>query len=101
MCARRPQYGLSTAKEAKQWVALELRHKEALQRMEELIDEPDMATGHAFIIFHKEVDRNKMYLLFLDPATRPRLQSEAWPRLPYKPPEKSRLPSCLRCCMSL
>ena len=67
--------------------------------MQTLIDEPDMATGHAFIIFHKEVDRNKMYLLFLDPATRPRLQSEAWPRLPYEPPEKSRLPSCLRCCM--
>ena len=80
-------------------MALEQKHRSALATMQKLIEEQDVATGHAFIIFHKEVDRNKMYLRLIDPATRPRLQSEAWPRLPYEPPEESVLPACMSCCV--
>ena len=36
----------------------------ARDEMDKLANEPDVATGHAFIAFHAELDRNKFYVLF-------------------------------------
>ena len=69
------QYGVATTKEAKLSLLLQAKYTKARARMEELLDEPDIATGHAFIVFHYEADRNKMATLFRDEATRPRLPS--------------------------
>ena len=56
--------GMWIEKEKAALTALVPKFSELRDQMKELIDEPDVSTGHAFVIFKEELDRNKCYSHF-------------------------------------
>ena len=60
----RQQLGQSTEAVEKQLTALAEEYVTVKERMVKLVEEPDMATGHAFVVFNYERDRNRCARLF-------------------------------------
>lgn len=77
------------------------------KRLVELVDEPDIATGHAFVVFHHAADRDRMAYLFIGTPqnlfmfTHPSLRHVPHATLECAAPQdqvRRCLPSASECC---
>jgi hypothetical protein len=90
---RKEAMGSKVDKEKKALKALVPKFTELRETLRLLVEEPDVSTGHAFVVFERESDRNRFYHLFnpKDGSARPVLSvtsPEMMREADFEPPQQ-------------